>query len=172
MSYEKSIIGMIVITIPGGNVCMDQIGRTLDHPEIISDIKPFSVYKPTVITKDWKAMAGLILDSLHRLHRAGATFAIIPSNTPHYAFDLYAPKSPIPVLNIIDISVEHCEKTGCRKVAVLGTKQTMEDGLYAKKLEAKGIDAVVPDDETQVLLHQLIMEELVPKGEKANPVLV
>lgn len=172
MSHGKPVIGIVVITVPGGNVCMDQIAKTLDHPIVVSVTRPFSAYKPAVETKNWHLMASLILENLQTLHRAGATFAIIPSNTPHYAYDLYAPSSPIPVLNILDISVAHCETKGYRKVAVLGTKQTMADGLYSKKLEAKGIEAVVPEPEIQLLLHRLIMDELVPKGDKADAAFV
>jgi aspartate racemase len=172
MIHGKQVIGIVVITTPGANVCAETIAAKADHPPYISVALPFAEYKNSVDAKDWGKMAALISESLSILYRAGADFAIVPSNTPHYAYDAYSASSPIPVLNILDVAVAQCEKIAAKKVAVLGTKPTMEDGLYSRKLAAKGIEAIIPDADTRVLIHRLIMDEIIPKGAHASRTLI
>src|SRR5437867_3616907 len=51
---------------------------------------------------DLSGMANYLLESIDKLARAGADFGIISANTPHIVFDEVAPKSPIPLITIVD----------------------------------------------------------------------
>jgi len=47
-----------------------------------------------------------------------------------------------------------------RRVGLLGTAFTMEQGFYRGRLEAGGLDVYVPDAEGRALVHRVIYEEL------------
>jgi aspartate racemase len=151
-------IGIIAITGPGASACYNVLTKTGDHPEIAMHHFPFAAYKPFVEKNDWVGMADKILESIARVKAAGADFVIIPSNTPHYGYKRIASNSPIPVLNLIDITVDACQRYG--KVAVLGTKPTMEGALYAKPLSGSGVIPVIPEpelrDEINAIIYKII----------------
>src|SRR6266699_5403355 len=47
-------------------------------------------------------MADYLLEGIGKLARAGANFGLISANTPHIVFDDVAPKSPIPLISIVE----------------------------------------------------------------------
>src|ERR1700746_2475007 len=51
---------------------------------------------------DLAGMADYLLTAIGRLARAGADFGIISANTPHIVFDEVAPRSPIPLISIVE----------------------------------------------------------------------
>lgn len=82
---------------------------------------------------------------------------IICCNTLHKYYDMIKDKlnSIIPVMHAVDLVV-HCAKDyGYKKVLLLATKFTMEDGFFAKKLEKAGIDVVIPTQEERNILQSI-----------------
>lgn len=112
--------------------------------------------------QDWKELSQLIIKSINKLKAAGKNFAIMPSNTPYFCFDYLNGKTSIPVFDLIQLSVDYCKKLQLRKVAVLGTKFTMEGDLYTVKLKAVGIEKVDIPAELVMAIDDLIMKELIP----------
>lgn len=166
-------IGIVDITTVGACICANEIvaeafrrdpaGR---HPEFTIHSFSFELYKQFILRKDWQGLAEIILSSIHKLQKVGADFIIIPSNTPHYSFAEISKSSPLPVLNLIDLTAEKCQRKHYKKVAVLGTSITMQDGLYDQPLRQRQITPVIPDPEGCFHIHNLIMDALVPG--KAN----
>ena len=57
--------------------------------------------------------------------------------------------------------MEIAEK-GLKKVALLGTKFTMEKDFYSSYISEKfGIEVIIPNDEERIQIHQIIYGELV-----------
>lgn len=110
---------------------------------------------------DWQGVAELMLSSADKLAKTGADFLISPDNTIHHAFDLVAPRSPLPWLHIVDEVALVAKSRGFRKLAVTGTKYTMEGTVYQTKLPAAGIEYVVPDAAACAEIDRIIMDELV-----------
>jgi aspartate racemase len=165
-------IGIVDITTVGACICANEIvsesvrqGLGDKHPEFTMHAFPFDVYTNLIIKRDWKALAEVIVESIGKLQKAGAEFIIIPSNTPHYGFDEIAAKSPLPILNLIELTAAACQQKEFKKVAVLGTKFTMQEGLYDKPLRQRGIIPVIPDAASCEKIHQLIMDEIIPLKE-------
>lgn len=162
-------IGIVVITTVGACICVNEIvaeaarrdanGR---HPEITMHSFSFDQYKEFVITRNWKGIAELIGKSIQKLQKAGADFIIIPSNTPHYGFVEIVAQSSLPVLNLVELTANECQRRGFKKVAVLGTKLTMQEGLYDSPLKQKGIIPVIPDEKGCDSINTLIMNEIIP----------
>ncbi|PIQ43539.1 MAG: hypothetical protein COV52_07700 [Gammaproteobacteria bacterium CG11_big_fil_rev_8_21_14_0_20_46_22] len=107
-------------------------------------------------------MGELILRSIRVLEQH-CDFIIIPSNTPHYCYDFFVRASKVPVLNLIDIAAEECSRRAYKKVAVLGTKPTMQDGLYSKALSGRGIEILPLSDGACEAIHDFIIHEIIPE---------
>src|ERR1700751_3036844 len=48
-------------------------------------------------------MADYLVEEIGKLARAGATFGLISANTPHIVFDEVEPKSPVPLISIVEV---------------------------------------------------------------------
>jgi aspartate racemase len=107
-------------------------------------------------------MADFLLNEIEKLPRAGAEFGIIAANTPHIVFDDIAPKSPIPLISIVEATCAHAKARKLKRLALFGTRYTMQADFYQKVFAREGIDLVVPDPKDQDYIHEKYFAELVP----------
>ena len=110
--------------------------------------------------KDYHALRGRSAEVVERLAAAGADFFLCPDNTAHIALEAEGPELALPGLHIAEVVAGEAERSGYRKVGVLGTNWTMEGPVYPRALEARGIGSAVPQIETRKTLHAIIMDEL------------
>ncbi len=101
-----------------------------------------------------------LVDGLQKLVRAGADFAIIAANTPHIVFDEVQQRSSIPLISIVEATCAEAERRGIRKVALLGTRFTMQARFYPEVFSRKGITLVVPPEDEQNYIHDKYVGEL------------
>ena len=111
---------------------------------------------------DLAGMADFLLEAIGRLARAGADFGLISANTPHIVFDDVAPKSPIPLINIVEATCATAKTQNLRRLALFGTRYTMQANFYPKVFSREGIALLVPGREDQDYLHEKYFSELVP----------
>ena len=111
---------------------------------------------------DLAGMAEFLLEEIEKLPRAGADFGIIAANTPHIVFDEVAAKSPIPFISIVDAACDHAKSRGLKRLALFGTRYTMQADFYQKVFRREGIDLVVPEPKDQDYIHEKYFAELVP----------
>src|SRR6516225_4964021 len=161
-------IGIVACSAEGAALCYRTIcdeapalmGRHR-HPEVSMHTHSLGEYMEHVYRGDWQGVAGLMLSSSEKLAKAGADFLICPDNTIHHAFELVAARSPLPWLHIVDETAAVAKSRGFRKLAVTGTKYTMEGTVYQAKLPAAGFDYLVPNAEERAEIDRIIFEELV-----------
>src|SRR5438270_7316264 len=108
------------------------------------------------------AMADYLLEEILKLPRAGAEFGLIAANTPHIVFDDIAPKSPIPLISIVEATCAHAKAWKLKHLALFGTRYTMQADFYPKVFSREGIDLVVPEPKDQDYIHEKYFAELVP----------
>jgi aspartate racemase len=106
-------------------------------------------------------MAEFLLKEIEKLPRAGAEFGIIAANTPHIVFDDVAPRSPIPLISIVEATCEFAKARGLKRLALFGTRYTMQSDFYEKVFSRAAIDLVVPDAKDQDYIHGKYFNELV-----------
>ena len=111
---------------------------------------------------DLPAMAIYLLGEIAKLARAGADFGLIAANTPHIVFDDVAPKSPIPLISIIEATCAHAKARKLKRLALFGTRYTMQADFYQKVFARDGIELVVPESKDQDYIHEKYFSELVP----------
>ena len=111
---------------------------------------------------DLPGMAGFLLEEIQKLARAGADFGIIAANTPHIVFDEVKANSPIPFISIVEAAAEHVTSRGLRRLALFGTRYTMEADFYPKVFQRAGIELMVPGAKDRDYIHEKYFAELVP----------
>jgi aspartate racemase len=110
---------------------------------------------------DRRGLTDYLAAELERLARAGATFAALASNTPHVVFDELVPRSPIPLVSIVDATAAAAKSSGLRRLGILGTRFTMEGRFYPEVFSRVGLTAVPPPPEDLATVHARYMDELV-----------
>ena len=162
-------IGIVDITTVGACLCANEIvaqaakiSSSKKHPEFTMHSFSYDQYSDCIQRQDWISLANKICQSIKLLEKVGANFVIIPSNTPHYAMDLIEKNSPLTVVNLIKIVADECHQKGYSKVLVLGTKLTMQGGLYNNVLNSKNITSVIPTDNVCEKIEHLIRNEIIP----------
>jgi aspartate racemase len=161
-------IGIVACSAEGAALCYRTIcdeapalmGRHR-HPEVSMHTHCLGEYMEHVYRDDWQGVAELMLSSAEKLKAAGADFLICPDNTIHHAFEMVAPRSPLPWLHIVDEVALTAKTRGFRKLAVTGTKYTMEGTVYQTKLPAAGFEFAVPNAQERAEIDRIIFEELV-----------
>jgi aspartate racemase len=162
-------IGIVACSAEGAALCYRTIcteapalmGRRHMHPEVSMHTHCLAEYMAFIYRDEWQGVADLMLSSAHKLARAGAEFLICPDNTIHRAFHLVAPQSPLPWLHIVEEVAADAERHGFRKLAITGTKYTMEGPVYPEKLSADGIAHLMPNADERARIDDIIMDELV-----------
>jgi len=98
---------------------------------------------------------------IQRLAQAGADFGALSANTPHVVFEDVQKQSPIPLISIVEATREEAKNLGLKKVALFGTRFTMQGAFYPKVFSRAGITLVTPLPDEQSYLHDKYMNELV-----------
>ena len=107
-------------------------------------------------------MANYLLESIDKLTRAGADFGIISANTPHIVFDELAPRSPIPLISIVEATRAAAKAQNLKRLALFGTRYTMQATFYPKVFARDRIELLLPASHDQDYIHDKYMNELVP----------
>jgi aspartate racemase len=102
-----------------------------------------------------------LLESVDVLARAGADFAVIPSNAPHFAIDRIQRAAKIPVVSIVAVTVAECVRRGFHTVGVLGVNTTVENGLYDVPLRDAGMVPMQLSTTRQHELDRLLHDEVI-----------
>lgn len=116
---------------------------------------------------DWKQAAKHLSDAAQKLEASGCDVILICTNTMHVVASEVQQAVSIPLLHIVDATVEQVKSKGISKVGLLGTRYTMEQSFYTDLLNEQGIETVVPDEADRLRVHDIIFTELC-KGE-LNP---
>ncbi|KDE40009.1 Aspartate racemase [Nitrincola lacisaponensis] len=108
----------------------------------------------------WDELAEMLSQAARSLEAGGADFLLICTNTMHKLAPQIAASIGIPILHLADATAVALQEDGVRCVGLLGTRFTMEQDFYRQRLEAEGIQVVVPDAEDRERVHQVIYTEL------------
>ena len=111
---------------------------------------------------DLSGMANYLLEGIDKLARAGSDFGIISANTPHIVFDEVASQSPIPLISIVEATRAAAKARELKRLALFGTRYTMQASFYPKVFSREGIELLVPEPNDQNWIHDKYFSELVP----------
>ena len=154
IEYER-IINTEVGRRLGGAHSADLIIRSYDFAEI----------EALQESGGWEAAGELLAADALRLESAGAEIIVLCTNTMHVvAPAIEEALADATFLHLADATADAVVASGIERIALLGTRYTMEMDFYRKRLEGRGLDVRVPDDGGRSMVNHVIYHELV-KGE-------
>ena len=110
---------------------------------------------------DWAAAGALLADAARGAEAAGAGALLLCTNTMHKVADAITEAVGIPLLHVADATAQAARAAGWEQVGLLGTRFTMEDPTVVRhRLEARGLQVLVPEAQDRELVHRIIYEEL------------
>lgn len=144
----------------------------ISMPALISDRTAF------LLAKSDQNPARGILQVIKKLEAIGAHVVGIPCNSAHAPaiFDAVVQKleeseSSVRLINMIEEVVTFIRKAYPKvgKVGVLSTTGTYRAGIYSRPLRESGFKVVVPDEDTQHLVHESIYHRDYGVKAQSNP---
>jgi len=121
----------------------------------------FGEIEPEMESERWDLVLERLVAGALAVERGGADFLVICTNTMHKLADRVEERIGIPILNIIDVTAEAVAAAGIGTVGLLGTRFTMTQDFYRRRLaERHGIETVIPSEQEVSTIHRVIMEEL------------
>lgn len=114
-----------------------------------------------ILTKkqDWEAIAVHMCKAARVVETAGAGCLMIGANTMHRIADEVQAAVSIPVIHIAEAVAAAIKTKGLIKIALLGTKYTMQLDFYKTKLAAAGIEVIIPGEQDIELINSSIYAE-------------
>lgn len=109
---------------------------------------------------DWEANYKLIYSAAEKLKNSGAKGIVLCANTMHMFADRLENDLKLPVIHIAKATGEAIKNKGLDKVALLGTKFTMEMDFFKDVLHKQGIETIIPNEEERKYIHSTIFDEL------------
>jgi aspartate racemase len=103
----------------------------------------------------------LLADAARKLAGAGADCVLLCANTMHMHAERVQAAVPVPLIHLVDVTAREIRRRGISRVGLLGTRLTMERDFYTKRLNARGIEVLAPDEQERELVQRTIDEELV-----------
>ncbi|HEX4683125.1 MAG TPA: amino acid racemase [Gemmatimonadaceae bacterium] len=113
-----------------------------------------------LVEHDRAGLIDYLLGSLERLAGAGVHFAVLTANTPHLVYDEVAARSPVPLISIVEVCAAEAGRRGMKRVALFGTRFTMEASFYPDAFARHGIAVVTPDADERAWVHERYVGEL------------
>ncbi len=159
MSWESTLLYYELI-----NKKVKAILGGLHSANCVIESVDFSEIAELQAKDDWKALDELMINRARSLEGAGAELLMICANTMHLCVEAIGQATTIPIVHIAEVTADQIKEAQLDKVALLGTKFTMERDFFKNILMDKGIDVIVPDQKDRDLVHEIIYKELV-RGE-------
>lgn len=161
-------IGIVACSAEGAALCYRTICAEAPailgphmHPEISMHTHCLGEYMQAIERDDWTSVAELMLSSARKLQQCGADFLISPDNTIHRSFQQVAEASPLPWLHIAEEVASAAQEHGFQRLAITGTRYTMEGPVYPEVLSRRGIDYRIPSPLDRGRIDHIIFNELV-----------
>ncbi len=122
-----------------------------DHLPTLIYSRPQVPDRSTCIASGSREIVPYLTEAVRRLERGGASFIAIPCNTVHYYYDDMQRAVHIPILHMINETVDAVQKDypNARTIGLLATNGTVKSRLYEDAFKARGIKVLLPSQTMQ-----------------------
>jgi len=117
--------------------------------------------EPFMRRDQWDEVCTRVAEAARSLQAGGADMVLICSNTNHKCSDAVEAAVNLPLVHIVDPTADAVEQANIRRVGLLGTRYTMEQRFLRERLEARGLDVIVPGEPDRTTIHDIQFKELV-----------
>lgn len=110
---------------------------------------------------EWDLAGEMLAQAAVGLQKAGAEGIVLCTNTMHKVAHHIESRCGLPFLHIADATGRAIIAQNVQRVALLGTRYTMEQDFYRGRLSAEfGIESLIPEEPQRLRINQIIFEEL------------
>lgn len=110
---------------------------------------------------EWDLAGDMLAQAALGLQKAGAEGIVLCTNTMHKVAHHIESRCGLPFLHIADATGRAITAQNVQRVALLGTRYTMEQDFYRGRLSAEfGIESLIPEEPQRLRINQIIFEEL------------
>lgn len=128
--------------------------------EIVLYSVNFDEIKKLTHAGDWASITAIIGAAAEKVQDAGADCLLLGANTMHHIAEEVAAMISIPLIHIADATARAIRAKQLRKIALLGTRYTMEFDFFKNRLATHGITTLVPYGTDAVFINKSIYDEL------------
>jgi len=122
----------------------------------------FAEYENLQHEGKWAELTEKMVDIGKKLEATGSDLVLICTNTMHKMAPQVQGSIKVPLLHIADAAADEIKSRNMKKVGLLGTKFTMEQDFYKKRIQKKhDIEVIIPDDKERDTVHNVIYKELI-----------
>jgi aspartate racemase len=156
MSWESSIEYYRLIN----ETVRDRLGGLHSSKSVMYSVD-FAEIEALQHQNRWEEATQLMIEAAQNVQNGGADFVIICTNTMHKMADDVQKNIDIPLLHIADATAQVIKSQGLTKIALLGTRYTMEEQFYKGRLESEhDLTVLIPDEADREIIHRVIYDEL------------
>lgn len=163
MKTEKKIVGVIGGMGPLATVDLYRkiVEHTLAdcdqaHVRTIIDSNTNIPDRTAALLSGGESPVRELQSSARLLERAGAQVLVMPCHTAHCFYDEVQAAVQVPVLNMIQLTVQELKLRGVARAGLLATDGAVQSGIYQRHFEGSGIELLLPDPEGQAALMDMI----------------
>ncbi|MFF4379845.1 aspartate/glutamate racemase family protein [Kitasatospora sp. NPDC001547] len=127
--------------------------RDQQHPRLLLLSEPGIPDRTAAILGGDEEPARRVRECLRTLVGWGADLLAVPCNTAHVFLDGFAATSPVPVVDIVDATLDEAVRLSPDGGWLTATTGTVLSGLYQRRAAARGYRLLLPDDRTQQAVH-------------------
>ena len=109
---------------------------------------------------EWEKSGEILSKAAQTLEKAGADLILICANTMHKVAGQIQSNISIPLIHIAEVTSKEIIDHNIKKIALLGTKYTMEQDFYKQILFDKGLDVMIPEEEDRAYINNALYTEL------------
>ena len=163
MKNEKKIIGVIggmgpLATVDLYRKIVEHTVADCDqaHVRVIIDSNTNIPDRTAALLSGGESPVCELQASARLLERAGAQVLVMPCHTAHCFYDEVQSAVSVPVLNMIDLTVQELKRRGVARAGLLATDGAVQSGIYQRHFESTGIELLLPDPAGQAALMDMI----------------
>lgn len=165
MTRQRKIVGVLGGMGPDATVdfmtkviALTAADKDQDHLHMLIDHNPTVPNRQTFILGGDEDPGPVMAAMARRLEAAGADFLVIPCNTAYAFQDSILDAVDIPLISIIDETIEAASEKipGAKAVGLLATNGCLLANVYQDAMAAKDLVAVVPEDDELERLMTLV----------------
>jgi aspartate racemase len=137
--------------------------KTCRPPIIISSVPlPYKIEEDAIARNiGIERCLPFLIAEAKRLEKSGADFIVIPCNSLHIFIDDVRKSVKIPVLSIVEETVNFLKNKKILKAGIISTSATIRNRLYENAFKKNNIGFVAPNDFQQAkmgkIIHNLVM---------------
>jgi aspartate racemase len=125
-----------------------------EHPRVLLLSEPATPDRTRAISGEGEDPTPLLRRGLERLIEWGADVLAVPCNTAHFFIDRFRKELTVPLVHIVEATVEAAKEKSGGGAWLLSTSGTRQSGIYTDCARRAGYRFLDPTDEEQERIQQ------------------